>query len=87
MHVVITQILREGRQGYIKDGSEKRATFESIQHGIRPVLVKTAPKLNSLHEAKEPVQKLYHSTIIRERSYDQNIKDCPEDTWKLKTTS
>ena len=46
--------------------------------GVRPVFVKTAPKLNSLHEAKEPVQKLYHSTIIRERSYDQNIKDCPE---------
>ena len=46
--------------------------------GVRPVLVKTAPKLNSLHEAKEPMQKLYHSTIIRGRSYDQNIKDCLE---------
>ena len=70
MHVVITQVLQEGRQEYIKDGSERRATFESIQHGVRPVLVKTALKLNSLHKAKDPVQNW--------RSYDQNIKDCTE---------
>ena len=63
MHVVITQVLRGGRQGYIKDGTERRATFESTQHD-RTIQMKQSYLLSP---------KSYEG-----RSYDQNIEDYTE---------
>ena len=60
LHLVV---LQEGRPGYIKDGSERRAMFESTQHD-RTIQMKQSYLLSP---------KSYEG-----RSYDQNIKDYTE---------